>query len=600
MKLHLDAKELTGQGQVKYLEALTATAQFVMLFNGNGSFSVQSGGTIAGLNATASVSGSYTPGFKRVKLQAALTMDISLELMDLTVALDIQADTGGNPKVVVKAQALGLPPVTLPMDSLSGLTLKALQDALNQVQKQFLNQLGKLFSDAAKNGEALANRWGQVLASSVSDFAKKNHLDKVQTGVPVIDNALGQVSQGLKTGGSDLAHGVQNASSGVSNWYHSTFGVGYRSLSLTDDGISELSRLTTAQTRQLQLETRLAPLLSDLRGVAILRTTLGTQGRASASELRLRIRNCAAAPEGQDGAVVAFSVEVSGYQHGLDPHNVRPPQVTSDLKPGRIHFRGMFGKGRPVAKIDMPALQHGSAFPADDLLWTAVSAILTRRMPNAIEQGRQTERLLAVQNATGERLTVYAQTLLPNGTLLPGPDFEPYSVPPDGKTHLLDLSNKAPLHGVAARIWAKGAASGRVWDKNKIPQIWLVEESEGNQGRHYYAPAPETFIYRFASSKEGAAKAKAAIDKARLNDIRKKAELLRQKAIQEAAARQKAQEELARRLKEQEQLKVAANLKRIRKKAEEARLTEQANAERIRKRAEVAALKGGGRGEGQR
>ena len=74
----------------------------------------------------ASISGSYTPGFRRIKLQAALTMDIPLELMDLTIGLDVQVDTDGSPVVLVQARAMGLPPVTKQLDSLSGLNLKAL------------------------------------------------------------------------------------------------------------------------------------------------------------------------------------------------------------------------------------------------------------------------------------------------------------------------------------------------------------------------------------------------------------------------------------------------------------------------------------------
>ena len=50
----------------------------------------------------------------------------------------------------------------------------------------------------------------------------------------------------------------------------------------------------------------------------------------------------------------------------------------------------MFGKG-PGREIEIPALQHGSSFPADDLLWSAVSRIVASRLPNAIEQGRQDE-----------------------------------------------------------------------------------------------------------------------------------------------------------------------------------------------------------------
>ena len=98
--------------------------------------------------------------------------------------------------------------------------------------------------------------------------------------------------------------------------------------------------------------------------------------------------------------------------------------------------------------------------------------------------------MLAVQNLTGEAISVSAQTLLANGTFRPSAgDFEIYVIPPDSKTRLLALSGKTPIQGVSARIWAKGLASGRIWAKNRIDQVWLVSEFDGNEGRHYYAPS---------------------------------------------------------------------------------------------------------------
>ena len=38
IRMHLDGKELTADGHVRYLEVLGATAQFVMQLNGNGTF----------------------------------------------------------------------------------------------------------------------------------------------------------------------------------------------------------------------------------------------------------------------------------------------------------------------------------------------------------------------------------------------------------------------------------------------------------------------------------------------------------------------------------------------------------------------------------
>ena len=124
-------------------------------------------------------------------------------------------------------------------------------------QKQFLGEVSRLFTDAAKDGEALASRWNQVLSSSVSDYAKKHGLAQVETGIAAIDAIGGQASQSAKQGESDVASGyhdlLQSGSSAVSS------AASFVGLSLADDGTSAINQAAKNLAKQARLEAALAP-----------------------------------------------------------------------------------------------------------------------------------------------------------------------------------------------------------------------------------------------------------------------------------------------------------------------------------------------------
>ena len=107
VKLHLDRDGLSGDGQLLFFQGVQATAQFVLKFNGNGSFGITEGGKIGPLNANASLTGGFSPGFQRVTLNGALTLELDLDLMSVVASVDIDAASDRDPAVIATVSALG-------------------------------------------------------------------------------------------------------------------------------------------------------------------------------------------------------------------------------------------------------------------------------------------------------------------------------------------------------------------------------------------------------------------------------------------------------------------------------------------------------------
>ena len=225
----------------------------------------------------------------------------------------------------------------------------------------------------------------------------------------------------------------------------------------------------------------------------------------------MRVRYCVSAPAGEDAAL-GFAIQVVGFTHQIDPRQkASRPAVQSGVYRGIVRIKGLHGKGKPKAEIDIPKMNHGSEFPADDLLRQAVTQLLEQLLPQVQEDGRLDERKLAVENATGERVTVWVQTQThpakgdktkwewePGLVGQTGQAFK-FTLAPQETYALIRTDRREAISGVAARISAQ-SESGRIWTGNQKQNVWLVDDFEENDGRHYYASTMETFVYRLGNA----------------------------------------------------------------------------------------------------
>ncbi len=617
--LHLDQDGLAGDGIFTFYEGLTASANMLLKFNGYGSYGVSEGAHLGTLNANISANGGFTPGFKRVTLVGALTVELDLDYMSVAASVVVDVDSDRKPVVIADASALGIA-VHLELPSLAKLDLNAIRKELNKETAQLIANLQKAFAHAAEQDSELGVQLDKGLRDSLSNFAKANHIDVIHTGNKTIDNLGGKVSGSLKQGGDEWHNLNQNLDQGAkkldpSKWHsnylrpHDQWGNGVLiaiaredlvrtslssvSQTMAPPGALDLSltkfrlypdmsnisqgairHISSSSPRRrvppgiaanwgppdqalpkfgqhLALElpwkaefqdhvpgldsvdgqdlkkhgmnrnlsqhvvNRLSAAVQELNHVKVFRSSLTGPSKANlgqiggkVSELNIQLRYCAAARDGEADGVLAFAIQVAGMSHEINPREPNAKPVTkSSVYNGKVTVKGLFANGMPTAKITIPPLDHGTEFPAEDLLHDAISKAMEKALPQVGEDGRFDERRLSIRNDTGEKLTVWTQIdTHPVGNasafaLEPaeaGNAFR-YVLEPN-KTYLLMRNDRREaMRGDSARVWAE-SESGRVWTRNQKESFWLVNEFEGNAGRHYYAPQLETFVYTFQSS----------------------------------------------------------------------------------------------------
>ena len=526
--IRLDQNALTGDGTLTYFEGLKAQSNVVLKFNGNGSFGISESATLGPLKAETSLTGGFTPGFKRVTLDGGLMASLDLDVMQVDASVEIEAASDRAKPIRATVSALGVTE-TVDAANLAELDLNALKKAFNVQPGELIKKMVQVVDVLTKQGADLGAKWGKEFSHSVSDYAKKHGIDAIHTGDKDVDAFLGKTSDAAKDAQKKAGDFVQGTGDTiVKGWQSGVQVVGsylrsgkHAGISLTDGGTTTRSSRTPQEAHADQVDGRLSAVVRAMNGLLIHRsslpgsskTTVSKEG-AKLSELRIAVKNCVAAAEGNQDAVLGFAVQVAGFTHDINP-NVQQsrPVSRTGVYAGVVHLKGLFGQGTPAVEIDIPTLDHGSQWPANDLLRDAISKLLHDLLPQIPQEGLFDERQLLVENATSERLDVWVQTEThpPGGDKAswiwelgaPGQANQALKFTLDPKhTYVLAGKDRGQvLKGRAARIWAE-SPSGRTWMANRNVNVWLVNEQPGNEGRRYYADRLEPFVYRLESSNQ--------------------------------------------------------------------------------------------------
>src|SRR5262249_29381711 len=125
VKFKLDRKGLTGDGQIALYQLVKISMDLALEFNGRGTFRAKSNFPLLGVDASASVTATSARGFRQLDVDAVLSVNMDLGVLQTDVSVRVSASTARRPPVVVQARALGAE-ARLELDDLGQLTLQRL------------------------------------------------------------------------------------------------------------------------------------------------------------------------------------------------------------------------------------------------------------------------------------------------------------------------------------------------------------------------------------------------------------------------------------------------------------------------------------------
>ncbi|MDB5305932.1 MAG: hypothetical protein JWO38_134 [Gemmataceae bacterium] len=559
-KFELNREALTASGTVEALYgAGNIVADLYEGFDGNGRFTVSEKFEIAkAVKTEASLAGSHTPGFKKIRLDGVLTVDVEAQPLG-TFGAVVHITATNDPRPVVQGTAtVGDVTVEFKAANFGGV-----YDALKAALLQKRDALYKYLADREKGARQYAADREKALDNWVYQNASKYGVDalRIDHGGP-IDTMLGQKSQQLKnagkqladwrdTAGQDLAHvGHQagkeagNLAQGVSDFASNPVSTvsqvfGFRGLGLIGDTpaaqargapvrvgkvgganagfelagldvdqairehVKDVDKLVQDAASRARVTARLDKVLTGIENEHVHKARHARTGQAS--ELRVRFDRATAHPDGAADAVITFAVQVNSFKHALDVHKTfAKPTTASDMHIGEIRLKGVYGAGRPKVEVSLPKLKNVSEWDADAVVRDHLTQ-LVHRLLGADVGGRFEERLLALHNATDEPLKVWVQFerhgkdgwgWLPDGH---GPDKRAYSFTIPAKKTLSLRTPNGMVAGRTARVWAE-SESGRVWVRNHRTDLQLVDEKDETGATRYFADTMEHYVYTFTAS----------------------------------------------------------------------------------------------------
>ena len=245
------------------------------------------------------------------------------------------------------------------------------------------------------------------------------------------------------------------------------------------------------------------------------------------SELHVRFLTAAAdLGENQRDAVCLFPVQVSGFTSRVNPQGESTQTAGSDLQRATVRLVGLIGQDRPKARIELAKLDHGSDFPADQLVRDRIHDLIRLYFPEAEIEGRQRffERELVIRNDTEQpiRAWVFVRSWDKSPDQQEGPELgrtdeevrneggdvrwrwlpgDPASARPIELTVAPRKSERVlfqrrPVAANRALVWVESDTGAR-WLEHKEEPLWLVEANPAENGeRTYHAEKIDTYTHR--------------------------------------------------------------------------------------------------------
>jgi|GEM_PF-6934819 len=262
---------------------------------------------------------------------------------------------------------------------------------------------------------------------------------------------------------------------------------------------------------------------------------LAADGRrySNSSELHMRFLVAVAdLTENKKDAICIFPVQVSGFTSEIDSSKkIDNQQTGADMQKAEIRIIGLVGQAKPKVKVQLPPLNHGSQFPADQIARDKIHDLVKLFFPEAEIDGVQKfyEKEVQIQNASKEPIKVWlfgrswvksAPPKSPpannNPAENPSSDTsssEPADVnwawvpgdPTSGKPIELQLAagqskkvtlGEQPLTANRIVVWAE-SETGERWTNHKSEPLWTVEPNPKAAGnRTYHAEKMALFTYK--------------------------------------------------------------------------------------------------------
>ena len=252
---------------------------------------------------------------------------------------------------------------------------------------------------------------------------------------------------------------------------------------------------------------------------------------SSRSELHMRFLTAAAtlADNGEDG-LCAFPVQVSGFASNITlTKGLSDRKSGADMQRAMITLQGLIGQPRPKANVELPPLNHGSGFPADQIARDRIHDLIRLYFPDAEIDGVQRffEKEFEVRNDSDEtvRVWVYGRTWDKSPDRAEGPElgrtdaevkdesselvwlWKPGTPPrakpfemivPPGRSQKVAYEERGASHTLAANrvlVWAE-SESGEQWLEHQHQPLWLVPPNpQDDNERTYHAKQIETYMF---------------------------------------------------------------------------------------------------------
>lgn len=235
-------------------------------------------------------------------------------------------------------------------------------------------------------------------------------------------------------------------------------------------------------------------------------------------ELHFRFLTSLTAVENERDGLVLVPIEVSGFSRTVDSASGGQPQETvgADLQKARVVIKGLLGEETPQASIELPGLNHGSPYPADQLARDELNALIEWYLPEAAINGvrKFNEKRLVVDNPNDEPVTVWVRW---RTEVRLKTEYEWVWYPKDGEAQQFTVPPKTSqsfdveqpsrvgqgqLTASRVRIWAE-SETGLEWNEYKNQDLWLVESNPQLNGElAYHAEQIEPYVYHLTPSTE--------------------------------------------------------------------------------------------------
>ena len=237
--------------------------------------------------------------------------------------------------------------------------------------------------------------------------------------------------------------------------------------------------------------------------------------------------------ENKKDAICAFPVQVSGFTSEIDSSKKVDNQKTgADMQRAEVKITGLIGNAKPKVSIQLPPLDHGSQFPADQIARDKIHDLVRFYFPEAEINGMQRffEKEIQIQNNTKESIKVWifgrswVKTAPPNSktvssknstdkntTDLSEPEMKWAWVPGNpetskpielqlaaGQSKKVMLSDQA-LTANRILVWGE-SETGERWTNHKTEPLWTVDPTPKESGtRTYHANKIALFTFEIES-----------------------------------------------------------------------------------------------------